>query len=108
MFAQLAVMTASLMTLIGDSQATQLEVASAVLVSHDDPEMAMAQLSASMLKLTNMNTIMEFSNTITNLMNAIINAKGNMSIIRSGSLEGQIWLENFLTSHSVPRGKRTF
>ena len=47
MFAQLAVMTASLMTLIGDSQATQLEVASAALVSHDDSEMAMAQLSVS-------------------------------------------------------------
>ena len=47
MFAQLAVMTASFMTLIGDSQATKLKVASASLVSHDDPGMAMAQLSAS-------------------------------------------------------------
>ena len=47
MFAQLTVVTVSLMTLMGDSQATKLEVASAELLSHDDLGMAMAQLSAS-------------------------------------------------------------
>ena len=99
MFAQLAVMTVSLMTLMDDSQATKLEVASAALVSHDDPGMAMAQLSASAERFTSD----EFAMFVMNknlLMNAIKNNERNVQALLS-ELPGEAMLRSLLVKHQV-------